>query len=61
MFLKFIIIALIFYFVFKGLKNWLLGSAIPPNKQQNRPAEDNFQTRNQSKIEDADFEVLDDE
>ena len=60
MFLRIILLSILGYFVFKTVKNWLLGA--PPKsrvKEKEAPKEDNIQQKYANKIEDADFEELD--
>ena len=61
MFLRLILFALLGYFIFKTIRQWLLGTSSQPkvkNSQKTSP-DDDFQQKNQSKIEDADFEEID--
>ena len=59
MFLRIIFLSIIGYFVFKAVKNWLLGTPTKTQfKQKEAPPDDDIQKRYGDKIEDADFEDI---
>jgi hypothetical protein len=60
MFLKFILLSILGYFVFKTVRQFFLGLSNEPKVKENNKADkdENFQQKNQSNIEDADFEEI---
>ncbi|KAA3613090.1 MAG: hypothetical protein D8M58_12335 [Calditrichaeota bacterium] len=60
MFFKIIIFTILGYFLFRTLRQFLLGPSAKSQAKQNKSAvrDDDFQQKNKSKIEDADFEEL---
>lgn len=59
MFLRIILLSILAYFVFKTVKNWLLGTPTKSQfKQKEAPEDDDIQKKYGDKIEDADFEEL---
>ena len=61
MFLRLILFTILGYFIIKTLRQIFLGTSKKPKVKENKRdnKEENFQQKNQSKIEDADFEELD--
>lgn len=59
MFLRIILLSILGYFVFKTIRNWLLGTPTKSRfKQKDVPPDDDIQKKYSDKIEDADFEEL---
>ena len=59
MFLRIIFLGILTYFVFKFIKNWILGAPTKTHfKQKDEQRDDDIQKRYGDKIEDADFEEL---
>ena len=59
MFLRIIFLSIIAYFVFKVVKNWLMGTPTKTHfKQKEAPRDDDIQKKYGDKIEDADFEDI---
>ena len=58
---KLLLLTILGYFVFKTLRHFLLEISEKPKVQEDKKKQkdDDFQQKNQSKIEDADFEELD--
>jgi hypothetical protein len=61
MFFRSILFGLLGYYIFKTVRQWFFGTPNTPKVKNSRPVkeEEDFQKKNQSKIEDADFEELD--
>jgi len=61
MFIRIILFTILGYFIFKTVRQFFLGETSKPKVKENRKAgkDEDFQQKNQSKIEDADFEELD--
>jgi len=58
-FLRIIFMSIIAYFVFKFVRNWLLGPSTKTHfKQKDEHRDDDIQKKYGDKIEDADFEEL---
>jgi len=58
-FLRIILLSILGYFVFKVVRNWLLGAPTKSRfKQKDVPTDDDIQKKYSDKIEDADFEEL---
>jgi len=56
---KFIILLLLGYFIYRTLKNFLMGPVPKAKvKKNDQPKDENFQQKYADKIEDADFEEL---
>jgi hypothetical protein len=60
MLIRFILLSILGYLIFKTVRNFFLGPPQPRESQKKNTAksEENFQQKYKNKIEDADFEEL---